>query len=212
MKIEDLIPVLAMIAYVAVMVFKKRRQSASGEKKAKAKTTIEDQDRETRLEKASQRSSDRSALEGSQKSTGFFSKLGDRLRTFLTELEQQFKMEAEKARRKKLESDNTQAMEQGLFKDFDSFEQFEEFEKSEKTEKSDREKKTSSLKASSKPEVLRRKKQAPLQRQANKKPETLYRSGVNLNLSPGEIRTAVVWSEILAPPLSLRAGKKSWEN
>ena len=246
MRVEDVIPFLAMIAYVALLLFKRRRQSGADAKSRAAKKQAQNRTQDnawdqiqgktqdkfqgkTQQEKprsffrvSSMDSNDssnnysvirgREAHRASSNTTGLFSKLGERLKGFFSELEQQFRMEAEKARMKgqaqSRESDNSPATEQGLFTDFDLV----DFESPAFTPPSKgKDEDSKPVKVRKTPTAARAKEQASVKR-VFKEPLRAPRSGVNLKLSPEEIRTAVIWSEILAPPLALRTGKRPWEN
>lgn len=255
MRAEDIIPFLAMAAYIALMIFKQRKKSGGDAKSRVDKKSTGDstqldrtqrdsrqgnfwdriqgktQDKiqgEFRQEKswASFRESskdpskdwDRGEGEPPARAQGLFSKLGERLQAFFSELEQQFRMEAEKARMKdqmggpigqvsSRESEKSQAAEQGLFADFDHV----DFQASAFTsQENDDEKGSRPVKTPKTPTTVRAKKQSSGS-SLIKEPLRASRTGVNLTLSPDEIRTAVVWSEILGPPIALRTGKRPWE-
>ncbi|MDY0164837.1 hypothetical protein [Desulfobotulus sp.] len=129
-------------------------------------------------------------------------------------------MEAQKARVKdqtegqtgqvrSRQSDKSGTAEQGLFAEFDDV----DFDDPAFTlqEEDDDGKDSRPVKVPKIPTAARVKKQAP-SRPVVKEPLRATIPGVSLSLSPDEIRTAVVWSEILAPPIALRTGKRPWEN
>jgi len=254
-RAEDLIPFLAMAAYIALLVFKRRKKSGGDgksqvdKKPARDRTQRDSRTQQNRtqdnlwdrfegttqdkIQGRPQQEKPREFFRDSSKdpsrdwgrggsspgAAGLLSKLGQRVGAFFSELEQQFRMEAEKAGMKDQmagqagqvrnhESDRSLAAEQGLFADFDQV----DFDAPAFTlQENDDDKDSRPIKTTKTPAAPSAKRQAP-DRPAVKEPLRVPRPGVNLSLSSDEIRTAVVWSEILAPPIALRTGKRPWEN
>ncbi len=168
MKLDDIVPVLVMIVYVALLVLKRRKL-----KGAKAKKQVPP----------------RAVSAPGPRIPGLFSRFGERLKAFFAELEQQFRIEAEKARAKRPETEPRQDI-------FDLHEPAAE---------------SLTGAAPGLPGIARVKHATPRPRIERKREKPCSRAGA-ICPSRQKIRSAVVWSEILAPPLAIRQEKKPWEN
>ena len=181
MKFDNIIPVLVMIVYVALLFFKRRKLKVTNAKKKVPQKTAS------------------GPAPGIKR---LFPKFGERLKTFFSELEQQFRMEAEKARTKNFEPDQGQGKDVGQGEGEGRSMVFDP-----------REKEVESLLVTDPgtPTVIRVKKEKLRQRMVRKsgKPCPL---GVDIRPCRRKLRSAVVWSEILAPPLAIRRDKRPWEN
>lgn len=167
MNLDNIVPILVMVVYVALILLKRRRLKGAAPDEGGGAKKVSDT---------------------VPRVPGLFLKLGERLKAFFSELEQQFRIEAEKARRTDLEPGNFQDVidlpdqeSEGLWKDEPAM-----------------------------PMVARVKHELPGQR-TGKKNEKTCRWGGDIRPCRQKIRSAVVWSEILGPPLALRGEKKPWE-
>ncbi len=169
MKLDDLVPVLVMVVYVALIVLKRRKSKAAG---------------------ADKRVAARSGSGPPPQSPGLFSKFGERLKAFFAELEQQFRIEAEKARIKNLEPAQRQSI-------LDSQEPASDRPVVESPES---------------PKVVPRGKERKTGQRTVEKKQKHCALGTDICRSRQKIRNAIVWSEILAPPLGIRQEKRPWED
>lgn len=168
MKFENIVPILVMVVYVALILLKRRGLKGAAPGKEGGSKKVPDT---------------------APRVPGLFLKLGERLKSFFSELEQQFRIEAEKARTTSLEPDKPQDM----------------------IDLPDGESDLLWKEEPSIPMVAGVKHELPRQR-IRKKKEKTCRLGVDIRPCRQKIRSAVVWSEILAPPLAIRQEKRPWEN
>lgn len=183
MKLDNIIPILVMLVYVALVFLKRRKLKANAAKGNVPKKTA-------------------AAKAGKKSAPGprifvpkLFSEFGGSLKNFFSGIEQRFRMEVDKARIKNLEPAQFHGMGGGRTRLYDPYEK----------------------EVDPMPDVRPRKiscakKEEPVQRMKKRMGKRCCLKGVDIDPSRKNIRNAVVWSEILAPPLALRNEKRPWEN
>ncbi|MBI9089011.1 MAG: hypothetical protein JEZ12_07335 [Desulfobacterium sp.] len=200
MKLDDILPILVLLVYVALVFVKHRKTKADAQKKAASKspptgvTKIESQKTASQKPAASlDRAPPKQVDSPDRPAPRLFPLIGERLRRFFADLEQQFREELEKARSPGLEPESPGYPlfdYQGNPIDPEPGESFTE------------------------PEPESGPALHPVAHGAlDKPPKARHRSGCfrNRSRSRQKIRNAIVWSEILEPPLALRRGKRPWD-
>ena len=198
MKLDDILPILVLLIYVGLVFAKHRKNKAGAPKKAVSKGAPKAESQATAPQKPAA-SPDRPPAKPADSfdfpKPKLFPLIGERLRRFFADMEQQFRAELEKARTQGMEPESSgfQIFDyQGNPIEPESGESFLEPEP-----------------VSDPVPVLR-----PVAHVSLHKPlKGRQRSGCyrNLSRSRQKIRNAVVWSEILEPPLALGRGKRPWE-
>lgn len=206
MKLDDILPILVLLIYVALVFAKHRKIKADAQKKAVPKGEPTAESQKTAPQKAvdspdrpapkpvdSPRLAPKPVDSFGHPAPRLFPLIGERLRRFFVDMEQQFRAELEKARTQGLEPESPE------YQLFDYQGEPIEPESGEPSQEPE-----------SEPiPVLH-----PVAHVAPEKPHRVrQRSGCfrDHSRSRQRIRNAIVWSEILEPPLALRRGKRPWE-
>jgi hypothetical protein len=199
-KLDDILPILVLLIYVGLVFVKHRKNKAGAPKKAVSKGVPKAESQKTAPQKPAanpDRPPANPAVSFDRPAPKLFPLIGERLRRFFSDMEQQFREELEKARTQgpAPESPGYQIFDyQGNPIEPESGEPFTE--------------------PGAEPEpdpipVVHPVAHEPLDKHRRARPRSgCYR---DQSRSRQKIRNAVVWSEILEPPLALRQGKRPWE-
>ncbi|MCP4119279.1 MAG: hypothetical protein GY737_28575 [Desulfobacteraceae bacterium] len=205
MKYEDILPILVLIIYVALVFAKHRKIKSDQRKKPVPKGAPKVESRETASQKpvaAPEQAASKTAVSPEKvapkpaarfdrPAPKLLSVIGERVRRFFAEMEQQFREELERART------------QGQAPSMDGTPFFEYREEPMEPEPGEPVPEPEPF-----PVAYPAAHVAP-----DKLPGARHRSRCFRDRcrSRQQIRNAVVWSEILEPPLALRQGKRPWE-
>ncbi len=204
MKFDDILPILVLLIYVALVFAKHRKNKADAQKEAAPKAfpkgvpKVESQKTAPQKPAASlDRAAPKQVDSPDRQVPRIFPLIWERLRRFFADMEQQFREELEKARAQGLEPESPG------YQLFDYQGEPIEPEPGEAFPESELEPEPEPI------PVLRPVAHGSL----GKPPKARQRSGCfrDLSRSRQRIRNAIVWSEILEPPLALRRGKRPWE-
>jgi hypothetical protein len=195
-KLDDILPILVLLVYVAFVFVKHRKNKVGAPQKTAAKGVPNTEAQKPATIKPAA-SPDRPPAKPADSfdfpKPKLFSLIGERLRRFFADMEQQFRAELEKSRTQGIEPESPG------YQFFDYQGNPIEPESGEPITEPEPD-------PVPVPHLV-----APLP--LHKPSKGRQRSGCyrNLSRSRQKIRNAVVWSEILEPPLALRRGKRPWE-